>query len=86
MTTKITIVNDDSSNGDVIVAGASTWSPDGQYYTPKNPKVLFPGDSVQVGITDSSIVTITERWPTEKPKPAEAQPQAAIDPAKELGA
>jgi hypothetical protein len=82
MTTKITITNDDSSNGDVIIAGASTWTHDA---TPKHPKVLFPGESAVVGITDSSIVTITERWPSEKPKPA-PEPEAAIDPAKELGA
>lgn len=85
MTTKITIVNDDSSNGDVVIIGASTWSADGNYFSPRNPGVIFPGESAQIGITDASILTITERWPTQKPKPA-PEPEATVDPAKELGA
>lgn len=66
MTTKITIENDATSNGDVLIRTASTWS---GHAAPNKPTRLFPGQKAEVGITDMSLVVISEEWPTQKPMP-----------------
>lgn len=66
MTTRIIIKNEDSSNGDVVVQGRSTsWS------SKDLPATLFPGESLDLWITTSTFLFITETWPTNKPKPQE---------------
>ena len=55
MTTKITIHNSASSNGDVHIRAQSTWD--------HGRSRLAPGESTQYGITDSSIMAIFESMP-----------------------
>ncbi len=69
MTTKLTITTDKTSNGDTVIHVASIC-----YATPSRPSEdkhwpygpegirLYPGDSVELGITDSSIVVVREEW------------------------
>jgi len=60
MTTRIIIKNDDdTSNGDILVQGRGTSS--GEL-----PATLFPGESIDLWITTSSSLWITETWPTKK--------------------
>lgn len=58
MTTKITIANDASSNGDVVLNGANTCE------GPINNALIRPGESRTLYITSSSMLAVTERWPT----------------------
>lgn len=64
MTTLVTIKNDDKSNGDVIIDGASTCE------GPLRGHALRPGESKDIWITTSSSLHITETWPT-RPKNAD---------------
>lgn len=63
MTTRISIKNEDSSNGDVVVQGRCiSWS------SAELPATLFPGEAMDLWITTSTALFITETWPTQKPK------------------
>lgn len=57
MTTKLRIVNDNESNGDLILNGYSTC--EGRV----KDAVLAPGESRELWVTDSSVMVLTERWP-----------------------
>ena len=61
MTTKIRIENTSDSNGDIVVQGKCISYGD-------LPSTLFPGESLELWITTSSSLWITETWPTKKPK------------------
>lgn len=63
MTTLVTIRNDATSNGDVIIDGASTCEGTIRGLT------LRPGEEKAVWITTSSSLHLTEKWPT-RPKNA----------------
>lgn len=62
MTTLVTIKNGETSNGDVILNAVNTCS-DGSM----KGVALRPGESKDIWITTSSMMVITETWPT-KPK------------------
>lgn len=74
MTTKLIIQNDSTSNGDVVI----TWDTVCYVNDPNRPGAgtstltLYPGDKpVELGITDSTHLAITETWPTKKPMPGD---------------
>jgi hypothetical protein len=65
MTTKITITNDASSNGDVHIRGTNLWMPPTSLPAGKPyPSCLHPGESAEIGVTDASVVTLFESYPT----------------------
>lgn len=64
MTTKITIANDSSSNGDILLKGVNTC--EGAI-----DAALLPGNSKEFWITNSSSLFVTERWPSGEPKKRE---------------
>jgi hypothetical protein len=70
MTTKVTIENDKSSNGDVLIAGYNTTED-------RVSATVFPGDKREVWITNNSVLVVTERWPTEAKAAEKAPPEAA---------
>lgn len=76
MTTRITITNEDNSNGDIHVVKSSGFS------APERA-TLFPGQSYEAWISTGHVLTVQETWPTAKPKPVpeEAPAEAAEVPA-----
>lgn len=76
MTTKVKITNDIDSNGDVILNGYTTC--EGGI---KNARLL-PGDGRTIWITDSSLLSLTEQWPTQKISDGELLNRLGIDAKK----
>jgi hypothetical protein len=60
MTTKLTLENDKTSNGDVHLTIACGFG------TPERV-TLFPGDRTEKWISTGHAVLIQETWPTTKP-------------------
>lgn len=73
MTTKLLIQNDATSNGDVIVrvANACYVNPPVHGKTIPDTRHLrvLPGQTLELGITDFSLVSIHEEWPSTKFEP-----------------
>jgi hypothetical protein len=65
MTTKIHILNDPTSNGDVILDAVNTT--DGRI----KGFPIRPGESRELWITTNSAVILTETWPTQPKNPAD---------------
>lgn len=61
MTTKVTITNDKTSNGDVILNAINPC--EGRIHD----EVIRPGTEREVWITNLSSITLTETWPASKP-------------------
>ncbi len=55
MTTKIEVYNKGGSNGAVHIRGVSTWE--------TGAPTIQPGERTEIGLTDSSIVTVFETMP-----------------------
>lgn len=62
MTTKVKIESSIDSNGDVILNGVNTT--EGNIHD----AVLRPGESRELWITSSSMLTLTEKWPKSSPQ------------------
>lgn len=68
MTTKLIIKNDDASNGDAHIRAQqySYAQRTGASADIANPFFLKPGEEMELGITDSTVVHVFETWPTTK--------------------
>jgi hypothetical protein len=67
MTTKVKITSDASSNGDVVLNGPCTCE------GPILNAVIRPGESRELWITSSTMLSITERHPAIAPEPEDIE-------------